>query len=684
MRLILIVACALMAGSLYAEVVVPMSPDSLPSNMAMNNTAVTPTTQDKRAAIQVRFHHVDWPNVFFTPADGVWDWSSSGGLAVDIYNPESKPVVAAMRVDNAGADGINNCSAVEVPAQPRKWTTLAVRFSDGQSPFWGMRGTPDGGMGRPLDLTKITAFQVYLPKPDQEHTLVLSNFRLLDKAPKITMPFVDRFGQYRHANWPGKVKSEKDLIIRRDRESLTPLRSDGDRYGGWAGGPKLKATGWFRTEKVDGRWWLVTPEGRLFFSIGVNCVYNWEPTFTEKRESWFEWLPEEDSEFKPALGYTSWVHSMAEPIGGKGRTIGFYRANLIRKYGNGWEAAWRERSYARLTAWGFNTIGNWSDQEVLKQSPLPFVATAYPSNEGRVIEGGGGYWGKMKDVFDPRFPALTDASIAGYVKQHASNRMCIGYFVDNEIAWDAVERGALASPPDQPCRIELVRQLKAKHGTLEALNRAWGTSAASWDDLRVPGQPNDACRKDLDAWVYSFAHRYFEVARDALKRHAPHQLYLGCRFAWSHPQAIRACADVADVVSFNIYRHGVNCEDWTGKNDLGKPLIIGEFHFGALDRGMVHTGLVATASQKERAAAFKAYVRSVADCPSFVGCHWFEYADEPLTGRVLDGENYNIGLVDVTDTPYPELTKAAREVNAEVYSRHAKAAAPLDSGSSPE
>ena len=302
----------------------------------------------------------------------------------------------------------------------------------------------------------------------------------------------------------------------------------------------------------------------------------------------------------------------------------------------------------------------------------------------RVIEGGGGYWGKMKDVFDPQFPALTDASIAGYVKEHASNRMCIGYFVDNEIAWDAVERGALASPPDQPCRIEMVRQLKATHGTLEALNRAWGTSAASWDGLRVPAEPNDACRKDLDAWVYSFAHRYFEVARDALKRHAPHQLYLGCRFAWSHPQAIRACADVADVVSFNIYRHGVNCEDWTGKNDLGKPLIIGEFHFGALDRGMLHTGLVATASQKERAAAFKAYVRSVAGCPSFVGCHWFEYADEPLTGRVLDGENYNIGLVDVTDTPYPELTKAAREVNAEVYTRHAKAAASLGSGSSPE
>jgi len=158
--------------------------------------------------------------------------------------------------------------------------------------------------------------------------------------------------------------------------------------------------------------------------------------------------------------------------------------------------------------------------------------------------------------------------------------------------------------------------------------------------------------------------------KGALNRHAPNQLYLGCRFAWSHGQAIRACADVADVVSFNIYRTGINTEEWTGKNDLGKPIIIGEFHFGALDRGMFHTGLVPTCDQADRAAHFRSYVQSVADCPSFVGCHWFQYVDEPLTGRVYDGENYNIGLVDVTDTPYPELISAAREVNAEGYSRH--------------
>ncbi len=43
--------------------------------------------------------------------------------------------------------------------------------------------------------------------------------------------------------------------------------------------------------------------------------------------------------------------------------------------------------------------------------------------------------------------------------------------------------------------------------------------------------------------------------------------------------------------------------------------------------------------------------------------------DQPLTGRQYDGENYNIGFVTVTDTPYPEMVKAAREVHAEAYRR---------------
>jgi hypothetical protein len=97
------------------------------------------------------------------------------------------------------------------------------------------------------------------------------------------------------------------------------------------------------------------------------------------------------------------------------------------------------------------------------------------------------------------------------------------------------------------------------------------------------------------------------------------------------------------------------------------PLIIGEFHFGALDRGMFHTGLVPVASQGERARMYASYVTGALRHPQFVGTHWFQYRDEPTTGRSLDEENYQIGFVDNVDTPYPETVAACREVGAAMY-----------------
>jgi agarase len=50
-----------------------------------------------------------------------------------------------------------------------------------------------------------------------------------------------------------------------------------------------------------------------------------------------------------------------------------------------------------------------------------------------------------------------------------------------------------------------------------------------------------------------------------------------------------------------------------------------------------------------------------------VGCHWFQYQDEPTTGRVYDEENYQIGFVDIVDTPYVEMIQASRSVAKELY-----------------
>ena len=60
-----------------------------------------------------------------------------------------------------------------------------------------------------------------------------------------------------------------------------------------------------------------------------------------------------------------------------------------------------------------------------------------------------------------------------------------------------------------------------------------------------------------------------------------------------------------------------------------------------------------------------------------IGTHWFEWIDEPVTGRP-DGENYNIGWVNVTDQPYNELVEAAKVTHARLLDIHSGKIPPTD------
>jgi hypothetical protein len=71
--------------------------------------------------------------------------------------------------------------------------------------------------------------------------------------------------------------------------------------------------------------------------------------------------------------------------------------------------------------------------------------------------------------------------------------------------------------------------------------------------------------------------------------------------------------------------------------------------------------------------AYREYVLGALRHPQFVGCHWFQYQDEPTTGRTFDEENCQIGFVDIADTPYPEMIAASRELAAGLYAARLKA-----------
>ena len=124
-----------------------------------------------------------------------------------------------------------------------------------------------------------------------------------------------------------------------------------------------------------------------------------------------------------------------------------------------------------------------------------------------------------------------------------------------------------------------------------------------------------------------------------------------------------------DVFSFNIYRYAPARATLDRLYALAqRPILIGEFHIGVPERGLA-PGLVQAMNQEERGAAYRYYVEQGAAHPALVGAHWFQWLDQPVTGR-NDGENYNIGFVDVTDRPYAELVAAAKATHARLLDVH--------------
>jgi len=620
---------------------------------------------------------------------GAWDLSSCLYAAMDVRNNGESDVLVTCRLDGARwVDG-----GVSVP--PGQSRILSVLLKRKTPPpylpayFPGMNGMPGGfvGIWESPDLAKISMLFVSLPEASGSKSIEISNLRAFgayappseQQLKQSFLPFVDRFGQYGRAEYPGKVQTAEDLAHQRDAEAADlsgkPGPADWDQYGGWVKGPHLKATGVFRTEKHEGKWWLVDPEGRLFWSHGTTCVRSGNGTAITGRERSFAELPPSDS---PAGGFYGTGGRAAHGYYGEHfphKSFAFDRADLLLKYGAEWSQAFADMAHKRLRSWGMNTIANWSEEGIYLQRRTPYTATIHTG--GRRIEGSQGNWGKFPDPFDAGFRQALRKSMAAEKGKSAGDPWCIGYFVDNELTWGeeaALASATLASSSDQPAKRALVEGLKAKYAVIARLNSAWGTAHASWNALlesrSIPS--GSAAHADLLHFNRRLADTYFRICREAVKEGAPNNLYLGCRFDFHfYPEEqpgddwlVRIAGQFCDVISFNRYRF--SARDLVPPKDVDKPVMIGEFHFGALDRGMLHTGLRSVLDQSQRGEIYASYVRGALANPFMVGTHWFQYGDQPLTGR-SDGENYQIGLIDVCDRPYAETVEACRSVSYKMY-----------------
>lgn len=395
----------------------------------------------------------------------------------------------------------------------------------------------------------------------------------------------------------------KDCVALADLKDFKP--TDGvavDRYGGWPG-HKEKATGFFHTAQVNGRWWMVDPDGNLFLCAGVNSVG-----------------PADAKRTAPSSATTNDVPD--ERVKAMEKAAGLLRTN------------------------GFNMLGCWSDTDANRRlsGPMPyclrwnFMSTYRHQRLKRYPVPG-----EIEAIypFDPEFERFCDEHARG-LEETSNDPWLVGHFSDNELPFHegGIVARYLGHPPADPCH----------------------TAAAAFMASRRRGKPDKTDDREFLRLVVS---EYYRKVAAAIRRHDPNHLFLGSRFhglALASPSLMTGAGPHADVISVNYYNRWTpeneRIREWSRL--AGKPILITEWYAQAADSGLPNsTGAgFRVRTQADRARFYQHFTLTVLENPACVGWHWFKFRDSPVN---------NPGVVNAKDEPYLPLLDAMRQVNARLY-----------------
>jgi hypothetical protein len=474
----------------------------------------------------------------------------------------------------------------------------------------------------------------------------------------------DEMGQSTLRDWPAKTRSIDEMAARLKSQLAAVDQAKWpagfSRYGGNAGATAAipGENGFFRTHHDGKRWWLVDPDGKPFWSSGIDCVNGDISAKIDGLEKALIWLPDRSGEFADAR------HGREG-----GDNVDYYVANFIRAFGaKDWRQNWTMIAYSQLRQFGFNTVGNWSVWQFSRMMKFPYVrplsfAAKHVPNVYR----------DFPDVFDPKI----DADMSAYADQlleTADDPLMVGYFLMNEPTWgfahESIAAGMLFNTDACACRDALAAHLKSRYADDGVLSSAWKMPDATFARIargRWRGVLSEPAVADLKSFSTVMVDKLFTLMTDACRKVDSHHLNLGARYYTVPPDWALAGMKRFDVFSMNCYADHVPAKDLAKITAVTqRPVLIGEWHFGALDVGLPASGIGRVPDQAARGQAFRFYLEQAAAIPECVGVHYFILNDQSALGR-FDGECYNIGFVDVCNRPYEPLAEAARKSHERLY-----------------
>ena len=397
-------------------------------------------------------------------------------------------------------------------------------------------------------------------------------------------------------------------------------------YGGWMV-DRQEATGFFRTQKIGDRWWLIDPEGWPYIHKAV-AVFTTGGSDRQKK----------------ALG---------------------------EKFGT--PAAWAADQQEMLRRYGFNGLGAWSDVNTVRESehPMPYTVIVNPMGMyrgqhrrhfgGKYKQAGWqGYRFDLAMVFDPGFDAVIDRAIAPIAK-YRDDKYLLGYFTDNELPWvnDALDRHLTLLAHDEDAYIAVRKWYDERKGVKDA----------------PAGEITDADRKAFQAFYFD---TYMRKVTEALRKYDSNHLYLGCRFnQWNYElvndEMFKTAGKYMDILSINHYQKwepdAQAVQNWGAWS--GKPFFVTEFYTKGEDSELPNTTGAGwnVRTQAERGYFYQNFVLKLIESKVCVGWHWFTYQDNDPENPNTDPSNRdsNKGMVTWDFQYYSPLLDNMEELNGNVY-----------------
>jgi len=485
-----------------------------------------------------------------------------------------------------------------------------------------------------------------------------------------------------------------------------------DSFGGY---PliEFEASSRFRVAKHEGQWWFVTPEGNAFYSTGVQGIASggtldsngrspYRDAILSKYGSIDSWVQNtldlmqrarlntvgDFSETELFVGRVPYVVGMhvtnlapeitGAPRGFRGAARDFFDPSLERRL------AQETRQLTQCAADAY-CIGAFFDDEysfaASFMQPTPqFEAYQFlsPRAPGKLalqafLESRYANISEFNRIWGAEFSSFDDIQTIRPTRPDPLGRP--GFYV-----------GALGGDFD------LGEGVGVTGTELASFVRATRDPFVKW---RGASKEQQADRAAFRGYV---AERYHSVAASALRNISPHMLNLCGRLLATTvtDEVVLAAARHCDVISINAFDFPARSisgfgpipgvfdlwASWTGawvpnpdeiyaKDYLfydvekiqalvDKPILLSSFSYRARVQGMNDFPPEAVfeilPNQVDRADRYESYMRRALKFSSVVGAHWFTHSDQPASGR-FDGENSNFGLVDIEDTPYPELVE---------------------------